>query len=416
MSRMLTICAARIVHRAARQWGMTALACIRVFIAADLPSDKVDALAPLIAKVGSAFLDGRWQWPRRHAVAAPFAFLLTDPRVERLDPNDLRSLAGELQHRLFGDQGEGEVCLLMLEGDQEEIQRFAAADRNTLSRLLQGEDVGLEGRLTEIAPEGARVLLPDAERDDDAPPHRALRLTPEARQSDPVLWRGIYNRARQVFVGSAVATHESRAAPDEERTRQWDLENLLGVLQALRGLRSGVLFCPISYTCLMRPSLRDGYLSALEAFDPADRPRLAVTVYDVPRQPSFTAVRQIRALTEPYFSYTDYQITDPEFELTNLPRGSVSSVTLRLPTAERRDRLIAMRIFLTRNDAFRRAEIWQAMTNVETSEEIQIAGKGRASFLSGPGITDLLVKPVGGQVAAVEQLPMHCPRVLMKAG
>lgn len=394
---------------------MTALACIRVFIGADLATDKVDALGPLIAKVGSAFLDGRWKWPRRHAVAAPFAFLLADPRVERLDPNDLRSMASELQHRLFGDQGEGEVCLLMFEGDQAEIQRFAAADRDTLCRLLQGEDVGLEGRLTQIAPEGARVLLPDEERDGDAPPHRALRLGPPPKQLDPVLWRGIYNCARQAFIGSAIATYEGRTAPDQERAQLWDIEGLLAARQAVPALRAGVLFCPVSYSCLIRPSLRDAYLPVLDALDPADRPRLAVTIYDMPRQPSFTGLRQMRTLLEPYFSYTDFQITDPEFDIAHLPRETVSSVTLRLPTADRRDRLIAMRAFLGHTDAYRRTQIWQGMSNVETAEEVQVAIKGRAPFLSGPAISDLMTVPIGGHAAPIEQLPMQSRRVAMLA-
>jgi hypothetical protein len=397
---------------------MTALACIRVFIGADLATDKVDALAPLIAKVGSAFLDGRWKWPRKHAVAAPFAFLLTDPRVTRLDPNDLSSLAGELQHRLFGDHGEGEVCLLMLEGNEAEILRFAAADRDTLGRLLQGEDVGLEGRLTQIAPEGARVLLPDEERegDDDTPPHRALRMPPRGKPADPILWRGVYNCARQVFVGSFIATFEERGAAEEERLQMMDMEGLLAARQALRSLQSGVVFCPISYSCLIRPSLRDAFMPALDALDPADRPRLAVTIYDMPRQPSFAALRQIRTLAEPYFQYTDFQITDPGFEIGGLPKESISSVTLRLPTADRRDRLTAIRNFLNRNDAFRRLGIWQAMTNVETMEEVQLAIKAKAPFLSGPLISDLMHVPVAGQPAELKHLPLHDRhRVLMLA-
>lgn len=396
---------------------MTALACIRVFIGADLATDKVDALAPLIAKVGSAFLDGRWKWPRKHAVAAPFAFLLTDPRVTRLDPNDLRSMASALQHRLFGDHGEGEVCLLMLEGSEAEIMRFAAADRDTLGRLLQGEDVGLDGRLTQIAPEGARVLLPDEERDGgDDPPHRALRMAPTARAADPILWRGVYNCARQVFVGSFVATFEGRRDVDEERLQTMDVEGLLAARQALRSLPSGVVFCPISYSCLTRPSLRDAYIPALDTLDPADRPRLAVAIYDMPRQPSFPALRQIRALTEPYFQYTDFQISDPGFEIAGLPRETVSSVTLRLPAADRRDRLMAIRNFLSRNDAFRRAGIWQALGNVETMEEVQLAIKARAPFLSGPLISDLMRQPVSGQSAELRHLPLHDRhRVLMLA-
>jgi len=391
---------------------MTALACIRVFIGADLAVDKVDALAPLIAKVGSAFLDGRWKWPRRHAVAAPFAFLLADPRVARLDPDDLRSMASELQHRLFGDHGEGEVCLLMLEGEEAEIQRFAAADRDTLGRLLQGEDVGLSGRLTEIAPEGARVLLPEAERDGEAPPHRALRMPPKAVRTDPILWRGVYNCLKQVFIGSAVSTYEHRVAPDEERTQLWDLEGLLGARQVLKGLRSGVLFCRISYSCLMRPSLRDAYLPALDAFDPNDRPRLAVSVYDVPRQPSFGAIRQIHRLTAPYFAYIDFMITDPEFEIAQVPREVLTSVTLRLPTAERRERLAAMRGFMGHRDAFRRAGVFQGMTDLENSEEVMFAARGRLPFLSGPAISELTTSPIGGQAALLDQLPLHGPQNL----
>jgi hypothetical protein len=382
---------------------MSALACIRVFIGADLPADKLAALAPLVGRVGTAFLEGRWQWPRRHALVSAFAFALADPRAFRMDPQELRTLAAELQHRLFGDQGVGEVCLLMLEGDESETMRFAGASREDLRRAMAGDTAGLTGRLTEIREQGVRILAPDAER--TAPIEPALRQAPR-RERPSTLWQGLYQADRKAFIGSAAVSASRRPTSEEEALAQ-DLDGLEAARLALKETRSGVLFCPIHFSSIVRPSLRDAYLPALDRFDTVDRHRLAATVYDVPREPTFLALRQIKALTVPYFAFTDLQVTDPLFAVGQLPRETASSVTLCLPSGDARARLKAIAVFLAKSDAYRRAGVLQGLTHVDSRAELMAAAGRDGPFLSGLAVSDLLASPVRPAAAGLNQLPLR---------
>lgn len=141
---------------------MTALACLRIIIDADrISADSGETLATLIGKVGSAFLESRWSWPRRFGQIAPGAFLLADPRSDTLDASELTALSDELHLKLFGANGPGNVTLALLEGDQESATRFAALNLVDLGRLMAGICVidGLEGKLSRITPEGVQPVM-----------------------------------------------------------------------------------------------------------------------------------------------------------------------------------------------------------------------------------------------------------------
>lgn len=135
---------------------MTALACLRIIIDADRASTGGETLAALVSRVGSAFLETRWPWPRRFGQIAPGAFLLADPRSTTLDASELTSLSDELHLKLFGANGRGNVTLALLEGDQASATHFAALNPADLNRLMAGICVidGMEGRLSRITPEG----------------------------------------------------------------------------------------------------------------------------------------------------------------------------------------------------------------------------------------------------------------------
>ncbi len=91
-----------------------AMACLRVSIfGAPAGLGDGDQLQAVVAKVISAFLESRWEWPRRFEQMTPYAFVLTDPHAQVMDKRGLRALAAELQVKLFGAEGEGEVSLLM---------------------------------------------------------------------------------------------------------------------------------------------------------------------------------------------------------------------------------------------------------------------------------------------------------------
>ena len=104
---------------------MTALACLKVTIGEELRFGDNETMAAVVAKVAGAYLETTWLWPRRFGLVAPFSFVLADPRATRLDARELQALARDLQHKLFGDKGEGEIALLMFEGDQADVMRFS---------------------------------------------------------------------------------------------------------------------------------------------------------------------------------------------------------------------------------------------------------------------------------------------------
>src|ERR1700739_3869190 len=109
---------------------MVAVACLRIVAGASVPA--ANASAAVVGKLTGAFLDTRCAWPRRHGRIRVDAFLLADPRALEFDADELRALASELQVKLFGVEGEGEVCLLLFEGAQEEITRFASCSNAAL--------------------------------------------------------------------------------------------------------------------------------------------------------------------------------------------------------------------------------------------------------------------------------------------
>src|SRR5665213_3850678 len=73
-----------------------AMACLRVSILSPPGGQKADDLQLLVAKVINAFLQSRWEWPRQFEQMTPYAFVLTDPRADRMDKRGLKALASEL--------------------------------------------------------------------------------------------------------------------------------------------------------------------------------------------------------------------------------------------------------------------------------------------------------------------------------
>src|ERR1700749_811639 len=98
----------------------SALACLRVAIYGHKGRLASPELKALVAKLVTAFLETRWVWPRQFEQMTPYAFILSDPRAKAMDRAALQLLARELQVKLFGMDGGGEVVLLLFEGPEME--------------------------------------------------------------------------------------------------------------------------------------------------------------------------------------------------------------------------------------------------------------------------------------------------------
>jgi hypothetical protein len=169
----------------------------------------------------------------------------------------------------------------------------------------------------------------------------------------------------------------------------------------------GVIFFPISFSTMVKPSARAELLPHLEALPRGSRLRLAAAVYDTPRAPSFSALSQVRRFLEPFFARLDLRVADPAFRIEDLPPDLASSVTLVLPQADEPTRLAAASRFLRDAPAYRRKQVWQGIGDVRTRRELNHCIEHNAPFLTGPAVTDFLEKPVGATQLPWLNLPLH---------
>ncbi len=390
---------------------MTAIACLKVFFGED--PVETERNAALIAKVAGDYLKGAWLAPRRHGLVAPFSFVLADPRATRLDARELQALARALQHKLFGDDDDGEIVMLMFEGDQHEVMRFAGLPPRQLTLLLAGEeDASLAGRVCRITPRDVRSVMPFGGPIAGVPTMEALaRLCPRPPPAR-VAWRGVYHVGRELFVGNVGVWREAGLAGrpyeiyvDGQR-QQHDLAILKAAIAAI-GPNSGVTYLPVGFSSALKPSLRAELEACLQSLPRDLRGRLAAGVYGVPRAPSFVALGQMKAFLDPYFSRVDLRISDPAFKVDDLAPGLAASVTFTPEGEVEASRVAAIGRFLKDAPAYRRRQVWQGVSDLRSPRELLAALDQGAPFVSGPMVTDLLEAPVNVTPYAKGQLPLY---------
>jgi hypothetical protein len=399
---------------------MTAIACLKVFVGDELRFADNETMAALVGKVAGAYLETTWLWPRRYGLVAPFSFVLADPRATKLDARELQALARDLQFKLFGKKGDGDIALLMFEGEQTDVMRFAGIHGAQLKALLEGKDDGsIAGRICRITPTEVSSVVPEGGPVCGAPTMEDLAaLEPSTQDTGPparVGYRGVYHGPRQVFIGNVAVWRQARVpsafgltpARLEADRPEDDVLVLAAAAQALASVPVGVMFFPICFSTIVKPGARAELLSHLEALPRNARGRLAAAVYDTPRAPSFSALSQVRRALEPFFSRVDLRVADPAFQIEELPEGVASSVTLVLPQADEVARLAAVNRFLRDAPTYRRKQVWQGIADVRTHRELNHCREQQAPVLIGQAVTDLLEKPVGATQLPWPNLPLH---------
>jgi hypothetical protein len=392
---------------------MTAVACLRFVVGEELLFADHETMADLVAKVASSYLESRWLWPRRYGLVAPFAFVLADPRVTLLDPRELQALAAELHIKLFGQESAGDVTLLTLEGDQSDVMRFAGASRAEIQALLNGEIEGLSSRVCKITRDGVVSLAPVGGSIVGEPPMEALLAA--GPPPDHPAFRGVYHLLREQFIGCALIWQATRShgprsgeyCRAEGTVAEHDVLGIGAAGQALKSMRTGRLFLPISFSTLAKPTGRAQLAAALRDLPPEMRPRLAASVYDTPRSPAFQALTQARDLLDPYFGSIDLRVTDPNFQIDNLAPDQAKSVTLMLSDESEKQRIAAIGRFMAETPAYHRKHILQGVAEVRTRRELEACIRFRAPFVSGPGICELQEEPIADPICPKTSLPLR---------
>jgi hypothetical protein len=390
---------------------MPAVACLRVVVDSDRADIPRDRLAGLVAKFSEAFLDVRWSWPRQATALGSYCYLLSDPRADHLDTVELARLSQELQVRLFGSGAEDAVKLLLFEGSDGAIARFAGYDEAHILALMEGgAEIGHEGVLRRIAADGS--LLPVPEREPGPAPATRTSFSHAIEGS-----QGVYFTPREVFIGDVVtctpedaATYYSLVDGEEHQPVDGDAYCAACVPVAIRTLIEhdvrASLFLPVSFSALMRATSRQAYLELLQVLPAASRPRLSAAVYDVPRAPTFQALSLVRRVLDPHFSGIDLRTADPMFEIGQVPEGAATSVTLVLPSGDPEIRLRTIRRFANHAPAYKKRRIWPGIANIRSQGERELAVSLGVPFITGPGVCRMQIGPLGGRLWPLSSLPV----------
>jgi hypothetical protein len=409
---------------------MTAVACLRVAVEADRTGIPPEALGPLVEKFASAYLETRWLWPRKFAPLTHFSFLLSDPRSDEMDVQELDRLSDELQVKLFGETEDAEVDLLLFEGPPEAVTAFAAMDSAAVAKaLIDPSLLPPGGRLSKIEP--VAVVEAREEHKAEAPAKAAapgwveqhLAGAPAAPPPPPRAMpqleglQGIYFTLRGLFVADVVSstpgvarTHLSLVeGPDHMPAdpKAFDADCVATAVHYLADPSvEAMLYVPVCYSNIIRATERADYETMFATLPAGRKSLLAAAVYDAPRDPAFAALTLLRSTLAKYFTNVDLRTNDPGFEVEKLPTHAVTSVTMVLPQTDQRNRLIALRRFTDRLLLFRQKQIWPAVSNVRSQAELEACVAARVPFVTGPRVCRLQTAPLGGRMVDLDRLPM----------
>ena len=269
-----------------------------------------------------------------------------------------------------------------------------------------------------MRPDRADATPSDIGETPDRPP-------PAPRRAGPLesVYAGLYLTSAQSIIGSLALARRPRRDrwlfPDLSTAEAlpglpaeaFDEGCVDSALQALQQGATGLLFVPLSFSSLVRPSGRRAYARFLCSLPAEERMRLGAAIYDTPRAPSYFALSHIRRFLDPFFGELNLQVRDPAFEVERLAPEMVSSVTLALPPErEPAERLAAIRRFMQKRDVYKKKRIWPGVSPLANKAEIEACVALRIPVLGGPAVSDLTREPVGAGSTGLEALPVKaCP-------
>ncbi len=389
-----------------------AVACLRVILHGLESRQHAAELDALVGKLINAFLETRWVWPRQFTQMTAYAFILSDPRVKVLDKSALQALSRELQGKLFGASGGGEVALIVFEGEEPEVHRFAALEPEVVRKLASGEggvSPPFEGQLSQVTPKGEKPI--------DPTPKSVSFSTPKFERNYEPLYRALYFApSRRFFANMALCKPLGAAGLRDVlvgahvlpgvATEEFDEGCVESALEALRQAPvEGQLYVPLNFSSLVRPAGRLAYGEFIARLPSEHRAKLAAAIYETPRDPSFFALNQMGKYLAGHFAQINLVVSDPAFEIEKLAHGAVASVGLVLPEVEPPARLAAIRRFMQSREMFKRKQIWPGVLGVASRAELDLCLELRTPTISGPAVSDLTPCPIGAAPCEPGALP-----------
>lgn len=386
---------------------MAGMACLRICIEHGARWAALEGISPAkIDKTASGYIDQRWRSPRRHGRVAPGAYVLIDPVAEFLDGEEMRQMAAELQLRLFGTQGRDDLCMVIFEGEEEDVLRFSTLSEEALLAMRGGEPPPPAGRTRLVDRDGVREL---------APWGSTPRTVTEKSNVDGVApirlgWRAIYSLATQRFESSEIQPYvrAGEAKPQEDADHlDRDLAMLDRAVAALEGDPSLRVWVRVRLWSVARAGLREICQDRFAAIPLAMRDRIAAMVYDVPRDLPFSALAPLRDIVGHNFARVGLRVSDPGFYVQAVPDGLAHAVVLQLPEEDEKIRLQKAHQFLSARAQYVSRGLRLGLGGVRSARELELARRMGAHTVKGPLVSALFATPVSEQEVSLAELPLR---------
>ncbi|ALL12350.1 hypothetical protein AQ619_02650 [Caulobacter henricii] len=385
---------------------MIGMACIRICIEHGARETSVQGVTPgKIDRTAALYIEARWPPPRRFGQVAPGAYVLVDPNAERLDGEELKQIASELQLRLFGTQGRDDLCMLTHEGDETEVLKFAVLPEAELLAMRAGAPPPPVGLTRVVTKDGVRELAdwgsnPTMTAETEADPAEGPRLG----------WRGVYNPVAEWFEASqpqVLRRAPERAVLDDGDFMRSDLAMLDANVAALERQPDLRLQSDFRLWSLVRVSLKEAYQAKLEALPDGVVKQLSAQVYEVPRDLPFLAIAPLRDLLRPRFSRLEFRTEDPGFDVRSVPPNLIDGVVLQLSGKDEMQRLLNLRRFLSGRRQYLELRLRQGVTGVASRREFELCRELKLSSVTGPFVSKLSEEPLQDQGCPRADLPFR---------
>ena len=393
---------------------MAASACLRILLQParlERPgSDVMNAAGRFLA----AQLDSAWAYPKRAVQTSPNTFLLTEPFAGAIGPDFLQPIAAALQRHLFGVGDSGESCLILIDGDKDELTRLAQLSAPELRLLLDGQLGDLQGLVR------SAVFRIDSRKIERLRKPAAAPAEGSAPPPSLPVYRGVFVAPKQEFIGSVASRWRPEDPrylsifdgethfPQAQEAARFDEETARAVVEALpdNSAPPGILYLPVSYTNLAKPAPREVFAQMLNGLGVWPRPNVAALLYDVPRDPFYSTIGDVTTFLGERFSAVDLLVTDPGFNVSALSHSKVRSLALSLPNAEDALRQSALRRFAGQRDALRARQILSMVMNVRSAADIAQCTAQKIPLVSGKAVSEPLSRPLGAFPYMLDGLPL----------
>lgn len=358
----------------------------------------------------SNFLDKEIQTPFRYTQLSPSSFAINGKCDSHAFDEYVVDLHERLMAFLFGSEISPEDGVLVFAGTDTEVAQF----------ISEPEDKAIERSRNYLK----RVLEQREEMAKAAGDEKPVEHLPESRR--PLFYRGILVCPKEVLLAYAITPGKSLSVrPAQQDLEDIDIGTYLTPLDAeaidftirifektsyllqtaSKDCQSAILVLPLSYKSLLSSHARQKFFAVMREQPEWVRNHMILSVFCAPSRPSSSMVQRFSGEFSRHFRTTDWQVTQPDFDLSVFQGCNLQSITFDTHSI-RQNREKSLEQYFLQVPQLKKSRIRPAISGLKTSEELMACCNAGVIYASGDAVTAPLPNFGPAQKIDLADLPM----------